>query len=125
MKRKGLSYLSAKERAALDELKHEGFVLIVVTNQPDIARGSANRVDVDKINGQLAAILPLDGIEVCEHDDQERCDCRKPKPGMILRAQEKLGRGSCQQLRRRRSLARYRGWSTRWLSHHFDWRWLR
>jgi D-glycero-D-manno-heptose 1,7-bisphosphate phosphatase len=77
-------------RAALEELKREGFLLIVVTNQPDIARGKAKRADVDKINAQLAAILPLDAIEVCEHDDKERCDCRKPKPGMILRAREKL-----------------------------------
>ena len=78
-------------RAALEELKREGFLLIVVTNQPDVARGKANRADVDKINVQLAAILPLDAIEVCEHDDKEQCDCRKPKPGMILRAREKLG----------------------------------
>jgi D-glycero-D-manno-heptose 1,7-bisphosphate phosphatase len=78
-------------RAALEELKREGFLLIVVTNQPDIARGRADRADVDKINAQLAAILPLDGIEVCEHDDNDQCDCRKPKPGMILRARDKLG----------------------------------
>jgi len=78
-------------RAALEELKREGFLLIVVTNQPDVARGRANRADVDKINAQLAAILPLDAIEVCEHDDKEQCDCRKPKPGMILRARKKLG----------------------------------
>jgi D-glycero-D-manno-heptose 1,7-bisphosphate phosphatase len=78
-------------RAALDELKREGFLLIVVTNQPDIARGKANRADVDKINAQLATILPLDAIEVCEHDDKEKCDCRKPKPGMIQRARETFG----------------------------------
>jgi D-glycero-D-manno-heptose 1,7-bisphosphate phosphatase len=78
-------------RTALEELKHEDFLLIVVTNQPDVARGKANRVDVDKINAQLAAILPLDAIEVCEHDDKDQCNCRKPKPGMILRAREKLG----------------------------------
>ena len=77
--------------AALEGLKREGFLLIVVTNQPDVARGKANRADVDKINAQLAAILPLDAIEVCEHDDKDKCDCRKPKPGMILRAQEKFG----------------------------------
>jgi D-glycero-D-manno-heptose 1,7-bisphosphate phosphatase len=77
--------------AALEELKCEGFLLIVVTNQPDVARGKANRADIDKINAQLAAILPLDAIEVCEHDDEEQCDCRKPKPGMILRARDKLG----------------------------------
>jgi D-glycero-D-manno-heptose 1,7-bisphosphate phosphatase len=77
--------------AALEELKREGFLLIVVTNQPDIARGKANRAAVEKINAHLAAILPLDAIEVCEHDDKDQCDCRKPKPGMILRAREKLG----------------------------------
>lgn len=78
-------------RSALEELKREGFVLIVVTNQPDIARGKTTRAKVDRINAQLAAILPLDAIEICEHDDQDQCDCRKPKPGMILRAQEKFG----------------------------------
>jgi D-glycero-D-manno-heptose 1,7-bisphosphate phosphatase len=77
--------------AALKELKRRGFLLIVVTNQPDIARGKANRFGVDKINAQLAGILPLDAIEVCEHDDNDQCDCRKPKPGMILRAREKFG----------------------------------
>jgi D-glycero-D-manno-heptose 1,7-bisphosphate phosphatase len=77
--------------AALEALKRDGFLLIVVTNQPDVARGKANRADVGAINAQLAAILPLDAIEVCEHDDKEQCDCRKPKPGMILRAREKLG----------------------------------
>ena len=78
-------------RPALEQLKREGFLLIVITNQPDIARGKANRADVDKINAQLAAILPLDAIEVCEHDDKEQCECRKPKPGMILRGRDRLG----------------------------------
>jgi D-glycero-D-manno-heptose 1,7-bisphosphate phosphatase len=76
--------------AALEELKRDGFLLIVVTNQPDIARGTASRAEVDQINAQLAAVLPLDAIEVCEHDDKEQCDCRKPKPGMILRAGERF-----------------------------------
>jgi D-glycero-D-manno-heptose 1,7-bisphosphate phosphatase len=76
---------------ALGDLKHEGFLLIVATNQPDIARGTVNRAGVDKINARLAAILPLDAIEVCEHDDKEQCDCRKPKPGMILRVGERFG----------------------------------
>jgi D-glycero-D-manno-heptose 1,7-bisphosphate phosphatase len=78
-------------RATLEELKREGFSLVVVTNQPDIRRGTAKRADVYNINAHLAALLPLDAIEVCEHDDTEQCDCRKPKPGMILRAREKLG----------------------------------
>jgi D-glycero-D-manno-heptose 1,7-bisphosphate phosphatase len=78
-------------RAALVELKREGFLLVVVTNQPDVARGKAKRADVDRINLQLAAILPLDAVEVCQHDDKDLCECRKPKPGMILRARQNLG----------------------------------
>jgi D-glycero-D-manno-heptose 1,7-bisphosphate phosphatase len=77
--------------AALKALRREGFLLIVVTNQPDVARGTVSRADIDMINAQLSAILPLDAIEVCEHDDREQCGCRKPKPDMILRAREKLG----------------------------------
>ena len=78
-------------RTALQDLKRAGFLLIVVTNQPDVARGKVDRADVYKINALLASNLPLDRVEVCEHDDRERCDCRKPKPGMLLRAQEELG----------------------------------
>jgi D-glycero-D-manno-heptose 1,7-bisphosphate phosphatase len=81
--------------AALAALKRQGFLLIVVTNQPDVGRGNATRADVDAINSELAAILPIDTIEVCEHDDNAQCDCRKPKPGMILRARERLGLDLC------------------------------
>ena len=83
--------ITSGARAALEELQREGFLLIVVTNQPDIRRGTAKRADVDNINAHLAALLPFDAVEVCEHDDTEQCDCRKPKSGMILRAREKLG----------------------------------
>ena len=82
--------ITAGARASLDALKREGFLLVVVTNQPDVARGRVSRAEVDAINAKLAGCLPLDAIEVCEHDDKEHCDCRKPKPGMILRAQQKL-----------------------------------
>jgi D-glycero-D-manno-heptose 1,7-bisphosphate phosphatase len=76
---------------ALEALKREGFLLIVVTNQPDIARGAASRTDIDDINAQLSAVLPLDAVELCEHDDNAQCYCRKPKPGMLLRARDKFG----------------------------------
>jgi D-glycero-D-manno-heptose 1,7-bisphosphate phosphatase len=77
-------------RTSLAVLKREGFLLVVVTNQPDIARGQTNRADVDKINAQLVDLLSLDAVEVCEHDDADQCDCRKPKPGMILRLQRRF-----------------------------------
>src|SRR6266705_520219 len=56
---------------------------------------AARRADVEEINNRLARILPLDAIMVCEHDDKDECECRKPKPGMMLRAQEKYGIDLC------------------------------
>lgn len=71
---------------ALVRLKSAGFALIVVTNQPDIARGTQTKAVVDAINDRLAALLPLDEIRVCWHDDADQCSCRKPKPGLLTRS---------------------------------------
>jgi D-glycero-D-manno-heptose 1,7-bisphosphate phosphatase len=76
---------------ACAQLKDAGFVLVVVTNQPDIARGSATPADVDAVNARLQTWLPLDEIVVCGHDDIDGCDCRKPQPGMVLSAARRLG----------------------------------
>jgi D-glycero-D-manno-heptose 1,7-bisphosphate phosphatase len=76
---------------ALARLRRHGFRLIVATNQPDIARGRLTRVQVDAMNGHLARQLPLDAVEMCTHDDADRCDCRKPKPGLLLHAAEREG----------------------------------
>ena len=74
---------------SLRDLKQAGFLLIVVTNQPDIARGTRSRATVDAIHEALRKALPLDDFFVCPHDDSDRCDCRKPLPGLLLRAAEK------------------------------------
>lgn len=74
---------------AIEKLRREGFKLIVVTNQPDVARGWVSRGAVDLVNQKLFELLPLDDIEVCFHTDEDRCDCRKPQPGMLLTAAEK------------------------------------
>jgi D-glycero-D-manno-heptose 1,7-bisphosphate phosphatase len=71
---------------ATRRLKEAGFLLVVVTNQPDIARGQASWADVDAIHEALRARLPLDDVRVCPHDDADRCDCRKPLPGLLLAA---------------------------------------
>jgi D-glycero-D-manno-heptose 1,7-bisphosphate phosphatase len=68
----------------LRRLKREGFVLIVVSNQPDVARGTARRETVEAINGLLAARLPIDRFITCFHDQDDDCGCRKPKPGMLM-----------------------------------------
>ena len=71
---------------ALHALKAAGFMLIVVTNQPDVARGTTPRAAVDAIHETLMAALPLDEIRCCFHDDHDACSCRKPKPGALLDA---------------------------------------
>lgn len=69
---------------ALRLLKAAGFALVVVTNQPDVARGRQQRSIVEAIHTHLLAHLPLDEIRVCWHDDTNACLCRKPKPGLLL-----------------------------------------
>jgi D-glycero-D-manno-heptose 1,7-bisphosphate phosphatase len=76
---------------ALGELRRRGFRLIVATNQPDVARGKLTRAQVDAMNDHLRGCLPLDAVEVCWHDDSDRCDCRKPEPGLLKRAAEREG----------------------------------
>ena len=69
---------------ALQELKKAGFILIVVSNQPDVARGATTKATVEAINACLAERLPIDRFITCFHDSGDGCDCRKPKPGMLL-----------------------------------------
>ena len=76
---------------ALAALKRAGYVLVVVTNQPDVARGTQTRAEVDAIHAKLRAELPLDAVYVCPHDDADACHCRKPKPGLMLDAARDLG----------------------------------
>lgn len=75
---------------ACHRLRDLGFVLVVVTNQPDIARGKQTRDEVDRMHEVLRRRLPLDEIVVCAHDDVHDCPCRKPRPGMILDAATRL-----------------------------------
>jgi D-glycero-D-manno-heptose 1,7-bisphosphate phosphatase len=70
--------------AALQRLKTAGYLLVVVTNQPDVARGTQSRAMVEAIHARLASILPIDEFRACYHDDGDACACRKPKPGLIL-----------------------------------------
>jgi transaldolase len=69
---------------ALARLTRAGYRLVVVTNQPDVARGAQRRETVDAINAALAAALPIDEFRVCYHGDGDGCGCRKPAPGLLL-----------------------------------------
>ena len=76
---------------ALGALKAHGYSRVVVTNQPDVARGISSRELVDSIHARLASELDIDAILTCFHDDADACECRKPKPGLLLRAARGLG----------------------------------
>jgi D-glycero-D-manno-heptose 1,7-bisphosphate phosphatase len=71
-------------QSAVSRLKAAGYLLLVVTNQPDVARGTQRRQTVEALNAEISRGLPIDDIAVCYHDNADNCDCRKPKPGMLL-----------------------------------------
>jgi D-glycero-D-manno-heptose 1,7-bisphosphate phosphatase len=68
---------------ALQRMREVGLLLVVVTNQPDVARGTTSREAVEEIHAALRARLPLDDMLACYHDDADGCQCRKPRPGML------------------------------------------
>lgn len=76
---------------AIHSLKKHGFLPIVVTNQPDVARGSLTRESVEGINNFLSRSLGINYFFTCFHDSRDSCECRKPKPGLLLSAAQELG----------------------------------
>jgi D-glycero-D-manno-heptose 1,7-bisphosphate phosphatase len=78
-------------KQACTELKAAGFALFCVTNQPDVARGTIPKAQVDALNDRVAREMGLDDFETCFHDGSENCDCRKPKPGLLLRLADRHG----------------------------------
>jgi D-glycero-D-manno-heptose 1,7-bisphosphate phosphatase len=73
-------------KEALDDLHEAGYLLIVITNQPDVARGITCKSAVDEIHEFMMANFPITQIKACFHDDADQCGCRKPKPGAIIKA---------------------------------------
>jgi len=76
--------------AAVKTLRQAGFMLVLVTNQPDVARGTLKRQTLEEIHAHLRHELPLDEVMCCFHDDVDACRCRKPQAGMLLDAAERL-----------------------------------
>jgi D-glycero-D-manno-heptose 1,7-bisphosphate phosphatase len=78
--------LAADARDAVARLAEHFAYLFVVSNQPDVARGTRRREDVERFDAQLGALLPLTAIYTCMHDDVDGCACRKPLPGLLEQA---------------------------------------
>jgi D-glycero-D-manno-heptose 1,7-bisphosphate phosphatase len=76
---------------AMFAMRDAGWLLIVVTNQPDVARGTTALADVEAINQHLQECLPIDEFRCCYHDSSDGCYCRKPLPGALLNAAEAHG----------------------------------
>jgi D-glycero-D-manno-heptose 1,7-bisphosphate phosphatase len=74
-----------------------GFLAVIVTNQPGVAKGTLTQADLDAVHGRLAELLAAggaswDALYVCpHHPGVSACDCRKPKPGMLLQAAKEHG----------------------------------
>ncbi len=77
-------------------LREAGFKLVLVTNQGGVAKGEYSNNEVEKLHEYMQFHLKgmgaeFDAIYYCPHHDSiSECDCRKPKPGMILKAIEDL-----------------------------------
>jgi len=81
---------------AAARLSAGGRDVVVITNQSAIGRGLVSAEVVDAIHGHIAEMVRLHGgriraFLICPHTPDDHCDCRKPAPGLILRARDELG----------------------------------
>lgn len=81
---------------ALRTLRRHGFTVVVVTNQSCVGRGFAELAAIQAIHSRMLAAVgeaggAIAGVYVCPHVDEDRCPCRKPRPGLIDRAAAELG----------------------------------
>ena len=77
--------------SSIRRLKLAGYAPVVVTNQPDVARGLQRAEVVHEINRELRKRVDVAAVYVCFHDDADGCRCRKPAPGLLLDAAHDLG----------------------------------
>ena len=72
--------------SALDALRQQEFLLIVITNQPDVAKSITSQDTVEAIHDYMSRSLSIDEFRTRYHEDRDGCDCRKPSPGLLLAA---------------------------------------
>jgi heptosyltransferase-2 len=72
-------------------LKEKGYSLIGVSNQSGIARGIVREEFVEKVNAIFTGEYGFDAFYYCPHHPDEHCSCRKPEPGLLLRARNDFG----------------------------------
>ena len=70
----------------IEKLKEMNFLTFIISNQPEIARGNLSIQNVLKMNSLLEQRFGITKSYFCPHDDFDNCECRKPKPGMLIQA---------------------------------------
>ena len=80
---------------ALSNKDLEKYKIVIVTNQSAVGRGIISLETADEINDRLVRIIRdmgcrIDGVYLCPHGPEDGCDCRKPKPGLLMRAAKEL-----------------------------------
>jgi len=78
--------LSDGIREAIFRLKEAGYKILIISNQPDLARGEITQGVLDTMTQKVKSEIPIDDVYICPHDDVHQCSCRKPKPGMLIQA---------------------------------------
>jgi histidinol-phosphate phosphatase family protein len=82
--------------AALGELKRQGFLVVLISNQSGIARGLITVEQAKQVHQRCSNLFSERGVEIdgalyCPHSPEDGCSCRKPSPGMLLEAAERFG----------------------------------
>jgi histidinol-phosphate phosphatase family protein len=76
---------------AVERLREAGLPIAVISNQSGVRRGVIEVAEVEAVNRRTRELLGVDTWLYCPHGPEDRCDCRKPEPGMVVRAAERLG----------------------------------
>lgn len=82
-------YIYERAHLLIQIIKKSGYLPIVVTNQPDIGRGDLSMEGAYLINKNIMQKLKIKYYFICPHGNDNECECRKPKPGMLITASKK------------------------------------
>lgn len=82
-------YLTEGIKKLIEMWHNENYLVIVITNQPDISSHIITENKVNKINSYLKSLIWFDDIFLCPHSDKDNCNCRKPKTGLLEEAKKK------------------------------------
>ena len=67
----------------LNCIKKFNYLIIIITNQPELSRGNLDKKTLDKMHDIIFSSLPIDDIFICKCQESSSCNCYKPKPKML------------------------------------------